>query len=229
MWFAGWACAACTLALPALGSATSRESGAGHGVAGVTGGGGATAWLCDLLISMHCVVRAGTLCCSSLGTPRSSSGSRGRTVRCPLLLLEPPPRLPPLQAVAGTVPDCASACVTTGTTSMLGVIGAGGLAGAIAGGACTPQDVIKTRLQTASSASPVLQRAVATLATRMCSDVLTRCACVCACVCAHSGAPLQRRVGLRDEDHQGGGLRGTLQGCLEPYGGAGEADATPVR
>lgn len=60
---------------------------------------------------------------------------------------------------------------------MLGVIGAGGLAGAIAGGACTPQDVIKTRLQTASSASPVLQRAVATLATRMCSDVLTR-ACV---------------------------------------------------
>lgn len=31
------------------------------------------------------------------------------------------------------------------------VIAAGGLAGAIAGGACTPQDVIKTRLQTKSS------------------------------------------------------------------------------
>lgn len=37
-----------------------------------------------------------------------------------------------------------------GRTTMPKVIAAGGLAGAIAGGACTPQDVIKTRLQTKS-------------------------------------------------------------------------------
>jgi len=37
-----------------------------------------------------------------------------------------------------------------GTTGLAGVLGAGGIAGAFAGGMATPQDVIKTRLQTKS-------------------------------------------------------------------------------